>query len=129
MEITTGGNNRRLIDRSSGPARGGAGRSVAVAPPTGRRVTLIDRSSGPARGGAGQSVAVAPPTGRRVTLIDRSSGPARGGAGRSVAVAPPTGRRVTLFCPRQSACVHNTSPVSFSHFNVIKAMNWTNSTD
>ena len=76
VEITAGGNNRHSIDRSSGPARGGAGRSVAVATPTGRRVTLIDRSSGPARGGAG----------------------------RSVAVAPPTGRRVTLFCPRQSAC-------------------------
>ena len=78
------GNNHRSIDRSSGPARGGAGRSVAVAPPTGRRVTLIDRSSGAARGGAGRSVAVAPPTERRVTLIDRSNGPARGGAEPSI---------------------------------------------
>ena len=40
--------------------------------------------------------------------------------GRGVAVAPPAGRRDALFCPRQSACVHNTSPVSLAHCNLIK---------
>ena len=37
-------------------------------------------------------------------------------------MAPPAGRRDALFCPRQSACVHNTSPVavSLAHCNLIK---------
>ena len=37
-------------------------------------------------------------------------------------MAPPAGRRDALFCPWQSACVHNTSPVavSLAHCNLIK---------
>ena len=39
-------------------------------------------------------------------------------------MAPPAGRRDALFCPRQSACVHNTSPVSLAHCNLIKGGRW-----
>ena len=53
-----------------------------------------------------------------ITAARLTGAVARRGAGRRGGSG---GQRATLFCLQQSVCVHNTSPVSFAHCNLIKA--------